>query len=92
MQKKCGLSHKRIKFVKIGQSSKATTSEDLFKRFIVGQYMLDTFEFFEVIFIDECYFHSKTPFYSWGEKGKPLDILGPTGGQFKIGICAAISK
>ena len=54
--------------------------------------MLDIFEFFEVIFIDECYFHSQSTFYSWGQTGKPLEIPAPTGGQFKIGVCAAISK
>ena len=92
MKKRGGLSFKRSKFVKIGQCSAAKTSQDLLKRFIVGQYMLDIFEFFEVIFIDECYFHSDTTFYSWGEKGRPLIITGPSRGQFKIGVCAAISK
>jgi transposase len=92
MKKYCRLSYKKAKMVKVGESAMPTTSEDLLKRFIVGQHMLDIFEFFEVIFIDECYFHSKTPFHSWGPKGESLDILAPKNGQFKIGVCAAISK
>ena len=38
--------------------------------YIVVQQILGIFEFFEVIFIDECYFHSKTPFLSCDPKGK----------------------
>jgi hypothetical protein len=92
MKTKCKLSYKKCKIMKIGASSRLITDKDLVKRFIVAQFMLDLFEFFEVIFIDECYFHSNTTFYSWGPKGESIDLSGPTGGQFKIGVCAAISK
>ena len=92
MKKYCQLSYKKAKPVKIGEDATPTTNEDLLKRFIVGQHMLDIFEFFEVIFIDECYFYSETPFHSWGPRSKPLNIIAPDRGQFKIGVCAAISK
>jgi transposase len=41
-----GLSYKRAKLAKLTINSKVTVNEDLLKRFIVGQFMIDIFEFF----------------------------------------------
>ena len=91
MKVKCNLSYKKCRVSKVGSSAALITDQDLLKRFIVAQFMIDLFEFFEVIFIDECYFHSNTSFYSWGPKGQAIELPGAPS-PLKIGVCAAISK
>ena len=91
LRKFCKCSFKKISLTKVGNDFVENIMEKQ-KRMVVADYMINIFEYFEVIFLDECYFFSDySKFYSWSLRNVANRFIN-NGTTFKFAIYAAISK